>query len=109
MPHSEVVLGRTTLPLQVRLTPGDPFTVVLVRFDAPPGTPGRLPLNWDTAPVLEFPEAQVPDWVSTISGNEATWSVPEEDVDTLIATRAKRAVLTVGGIVWATGAWKVVS
>lgn len=108
MGHS-ISLGRGVAPLEVRLIRSDPFTVVLRRWDGPASDPERAPLDWDEPPILEFPDAGVSPWIATISGNEATFAVDEATVDELIATRSKRAILTIGGLEWATGAWKVVN
>lgn len=98
-------LGRVPKSLVVHLTESDPFNVVLVRYDKPVGDPTRLPVNWIDAPTLEFPDAGVAPWISTISTNEATFSVTSTDVDALIATGQTRALLTVGGVVDSAGEW----
>lgn len=102
---SDIELGRKVQSLTVDLVDGDPFALVLRRFDKKT----RQPVDWQSAPTLDFPEAGVDAWVSTISGNEATFAVPQAEVHALVLTKKKRSVLSVGGVTWAIGAWRVVT
>ena len=101
-----IVLGREPDELDLLLIASDPFACVLRQFDKPAGTPGRQPVNWTAPPTLEFPGAGAPPWVSTTAGNEATFAIPSADVDALLATGERDALLTVGGVVWAVGKWR---
>ena len=100
-------LGRSPERVTVNLVRTDPFRCVLTRYDAPASNASRAAVDWDDPPTLEFPDADVADWVATIAANEATFDVPAASVDALIATGMKRCLLTVGTITWATGSWTV--
>lgn len=92
-----IILGRTPERLLVHLTASDPFTCVLRRRDSA----GQL-TDWTTTPVLEFDGG--PEWPATLAGADATWSIPDAQVDAAIADCVTRRVrLTLGGIVWASG------
>lgn len=92
-----ITLGRVPERLTVHLTPGDPFTVVLRRK-----TPAGDLEDWTAPPTLEFDGG--PNWVSTITGADASWAVPEAQVDATILACTSRVVrLTLAGVVWAKG------
>lgn len=99
-------LGARPQDMVVWLTPGGRFSAVLRQYDGP-DTATRQPVTWTTPPVLEFPGSGLDSWVSTVAGNEASFTSSPAVVDALLAAESNAAVLRVGDVVWGRGKWRV--
>lgn len=100
-------LGTQPEKLTIQLSPRSDFVAVIQRSDGQDWAAG-------TEVFLEFETTTDPiSWPATISGTDASWNVDEADVDTLIATRPRKARLWyVEGevrLLWAAGGVKVAS
>lgn len=95
--------GRKPEHLRVHLIPNSPFQTQLVVED---GT------KFDAVPSFHFPvgdDAAVV-WTASLSADQqvATWQVPSDEVDALIAASpVRKARLVLGPVVWAEGKFEV--
>lgn len=70
---------------------------------------GGVRATWPAAPVIEFDDPALPDWVATLSTFEgvenslATWDMPASAVNALAAAESKKVRFVVAGRTWFAG------